>query len=67
MRPPYHLWKNSSVIREIEKMFLDTSETEAGRFVAFFFLVGNVCVCVCVYAVGEIGLEERERGSERGC
>lgn len=27
-------------------MFLDTSETEAGRFVAFFFLVGNVCVCV---------------------
>lgn len=46
MRPPYHLWKNSSVIREIEKMFLDTSETEAGRFVAFFFLVGNVCVCV---------------------
>lgn len=45
-------------------MFLDTSETEAGRFVAFF-LVGNVCVCV--YAVGEIGLEERERGSERGC
>lgn len=64
MRPPYHLWKNSSVIREIEKMFLDTSETEAGRFVAFFFLVE---MCVCVYAVGEIGLEERERGSERGC
>lgn len=65
MRPPYHLCKNSSVIREIEKMFLDTSETEAGRFVAFFFVVGNVCVYV--YAVGEIGLEERERGSERGC
>lgn len=61
MRPPYHLWKNSSVIREIEKMFLDTSETEAGRFVAFFFLVENVCVCVCVRGWRDRFGRERER------
>lgn len=61
MRPPYHLWKNSSVIREIEKMFLDTSETEAGRFVAFFFLVGNVYVYVCVRGWRDRFGRERER------
>lgn len=60
MRPPYHLWKNSSVIREIEKMFLDTSETEAGRFVAFFFLVGNVCVCVYTRLERSVWKRERE-------
>lgn len=42
-------------------MFLDTSETEAGRFVAFFFLVGNVCVCVCVRGWRDRFGRERER------
>lgn len=42
-------------------MFLDTSETEAGRFVAFFFLVENVCMCVCVRGWRDRFGRERER------
>lgn len=41
-------------------MFLDTSETEAGRFVAFFFLVGNVYVCVCTRLERSVWKRERE-------